>query len=166
MQAFGLARIGRDAEVRYLTNGDAVVNLSLAFSFGKKGEDGKRQTAWVDGSMFGKRAEALAPYLLKGSTVAVTLDDVYIQNYTKQDGTPQSKMVGKIAQVDLAGSGSAPAPSPRQTPPPVARPTPASRAAPAPTSFDDMDDDIPFALSLNEYAIASSKGRRLGRSGF
>lgn len=146
MQAFGLARIGRDAELRYLTNGDAVVNLSLAFSFGKKGEDGKRQTAWVDGSIFGKRAEALAPYLLKGTALAVTLEDVHIQAYTKADGTPQSKMAGKVTQLDLAGSGNAPVQPPAPAPRPAARPAPARTAAPAPAAhgFDDMDDDIPF----------------------
>ena len=44
MKAQGLARIGKDAEVRYTPGGTAVANVSLAFTFGKKGDDGKRPT--------------------------------------------------------------------------------------------------------------------------
>lgn len=143
MQAFGLATVGRDVEVRFLPNGDAVANVSLAFAWGKKGEDNRRPTQWVDGSMFGKRAEALAPYLLKGTKVAVTLGDVRIEEYTSQrDQTKGSKLVGRIEQIELAGSPQAAAP---QAPPPAPRPAP--RQAPAPrasTGFDDMDDDVPF----------------------
>ena len=60
MKAFGLARIGRDVELRTTQSGETVAGLSLAFSFGKKGADGKRPTQWVDASLWGKRAEALA----------------------------------------------------------------------------------------------------------
>lgn len=42
MKSFGLARIGRDVEVRYTAGGDAVASLSLAFTYVRKGEDGKR----------------------------------------------------------------------------------------------------------------------------
>ena len=79
MKAFGLARIGRDVEIRHTAGGDAVASLSLAFTYGRKGEDGKRPTQWVDASIWGKRAEALAQYLTKGSLVAVTLEDVAVQ---------------------------------------------------------------------------------------
>lgn len=139
MQGFGLARIGRDVEVRSTTAGEQVANVSLAFSYGRKGSDGKRPTQWVDGALWGKRAEALAQYLTKGTLVAVTLEDVAIQTFEKQDGTTASKLVGKITAIDLAGSpkDAAAAPPP---PPPPPKPKPA-----APTGgFDDMDDDIPF----------------------
>ena len=42
INAFGMARLGRDAELRYTPNGDAVCNLSLAFSYGKKDDSGRR----------------------------------------------------------------------------------------------------------------------------
>ena len=73
MRANGLARIGKDAEVRYSPNGDAIANLSLAFTYGKKGTDGKRPTQWVDATLWGKRAESLAPYLKKGGQIVVYL---------------------------------------------------------------------------------------------
>ena len=61
MKAQGLARIGKDAEVRFTPGGTAVANVSLAFTYGKKGDDGKRQTQWVDASIWGQRAEPMAP---------------------------------------------------------------------------------------------------------
>lgn len=132
-QLFGLARLGRDAEVRYTPKGEAVANLSLAFNYGRKGDDGKRPTQWVDGSLWGKLAEAISQYLVKGSLVAVTLDDVHIETFDKKDGTQGVKLSGRVSSIELAGGGErqaapAPAPAKRQTD----------------TGFDRMDDDIPF----------------------
>jgi single-strand DNA-binding protein len=135
-QLFGLARIGRDAEVRYSPKGDAVVNLSLAFNYQGKGE---RETQWVDGSLWGKRAEALAPYLLKGGAVAVTLGDVHIETYEGKNGAGH-KLVGRVVEIELGGKGSGEdAPKPAKTP--AAAPKVASMKG---TGFDDMEDDIPF----------------------
>ena len=75
----GLARLGRDAEVRTTSQGESVATLALAFSYGRKGSDGKRPTQWVDGALWGKRAEALAPYLLKGGLVSVLLEEVHLE---------------------------------------------------------------------------------------
>lgn len=139
MQAFGLARIGRDAEVRFTPKGEPVANLSLAFTYGRKGDDGKRPTQWVDGSLWGKRAEALAQYLTKGALVSVTLEDVAIETFTKADGTPSSKLVARVSNVELAGS-----PTQAQKPAPAPAPAPKSKPAPS-SSFDDLDDsEIPF----------------------
>ena len=53
----GVFRIGRDAEVRHTAKGDSVANLSLAYNYGQKGSDGKRPSQWIDGSLWGKRAD-------------------------------------------------------------------------------------------------------------
>lgn len=47
----------------------AVVNFSVAV---KSGYGQNQQTIWVDCALFGNRATALAPYLTKGQTVAVS----------------------------------------------------------------------------------------------
>lgn len=136
---FGLARIGRDAELRHTPNQDAVCSVTLAFTWGKKGADGKRATQWVDGTLWGKRAEALAQYLLKGTQIAVTLDEIHIETFQGRNGE-STKLAGKILDIELAGGPSAaPAPAQQAAPRPAARPA----AAPAP-NFSDMDDDIPF----------------------
>lgn len=139
MQAFGLARLGKDAELRHTPNGDAVASLALAFTYGAKGQDGKRPTQWVDASFWGKRAESLVPYLLKGGLVSITLDDVHIETYqsAKGEGT---KLVGKVLQIELAGGGqpaAAPAPTQQRQAAPTAQRTPAK-------DFVTDPDDVPF----------------------
>ena len=137
MKAFGLARLGRDAEIRTTSNGEQVATRALAFSYWRKGSDGKRPTQWVDGALWGKRAEALAPYLLKGGLVSVSLEDVHVETFEGKNG-PGHKLAARVVDVELAGGGertAAPAPAPRPAPRP-----PAS----ASSGFDDMDSDIPF----------------------
>ena len=47
MQLIGLARLGRDAEIRFTNDGEPVASLSLAFEHGRRGTDGKRTTQWA-----------------------------------------------------------------------------------------------------------------------
>lgn len=147
-QMFGVARIGRDAEVRFTAGGDAVVSLSLAFEYGKK-VDGKKPTQWVDGALWGKRGEAMAPYLLKGQQVGVTLDDVHIETFTKSDNTQGVKLSGKVSSIEFAGSPpqqSQQAPRQQAATPQSARQQPPPRtqqSQPAP-DYDSFDDQIPF----------------------
>ncbi len=145
MKSFGLARIGREVELRHTAGGDAVAGILLAFSYGRKGEDGKRRTQWVDAALWGKRAEALAPYLLKGGLVSVTLEDVHIETFRKADGSEGVKLAGRVLDIELAGGGERqPAPAPRPAP----RPAPANRG-----DFADMDDDIPFIDPLKTRGV-------------
>lgn len=144
IQIFGLARVGRDVEVRYTQGGDAVASVSLAFSYGRKGEDGKKPTTWLDASLWGKRAEALASYLTKGTLVAVTCEDAHIETYKKADGTEGTKLAARITAIDLAGGGQQQSTA-QPKPQPQAAQRPAQRqTAQATTGFEDMDDDIPF----------------------
>jgi len=131
MKANGLARIGKDAEVRYTPGGAAVANVSLAFTYGKKGDDGKRPTQWVDASLWGQRVESLAPYLTKGKQIVAYLEDVHIQTYIKGDGTQASKMAARIADLEFVAGGE------------QAEAKPKPQAAPAQqqgSGFEDFDD--------------------------
>lgn len=147
-QLFGLARLGRDAEVRFTQAGKPVATLALAFDYGKK-ENGKRPSQWVDAALWGERAEALAPYLLKGQQLSVTVDDVHIEVFPKNDGTQGHKLTGRVSNIEFAGS--APQQNGQNQPPAQAAPRqaaqpqqPAARQQPAP-DYDSFDDDIPFA---------------------
>ena len=60
--------IGRDAVVRRTNAGDAVAGVPVAVEE-RNGQD--RRTLWFDCSLWGKRGEALAQYLTKGSRVTV-----------------------------------------------------------------------------------------------
>lgn len=139
-QLFGLARLAKTVELRQAGT-DSVCNLALAFSYGKKdATTGYKPTQWVDASLWGKQAEALAGYLVAGKNVVVTIDDVHNEEYPGKNGTA-TKLVGRVSKLDFAAdSGQAQqAPAPRPAAP--AR-QPQSGGAP---NFSDMDDDIPFA---------------------
>lgn len=164
LNAIAHGRIGRDTEVRYTPDSTAVAEIAIACNYGRKGQDGRKPTQWLRASLWGKQAEALAPYLTKGKGVCVIVSDLHVREFKKQDGTTSSALEGRVDQIEFTGAG------PRDDAPaqaPAATPRPQRTAAPAPaTSFSDMDDDIPFVLSLNDYSVASPKSRRLGRTQF
>ncbi len=60
--------LGRDAELRHTPSGASVATLSLATSEVWTGKDGSRQerTEWHRIQLWGKQADALAEYLVKG----------------------------------------------------------------------------------------------------
>lgn len=136
----GLARLGRDAVLRYMSDGTPVANLALAYNYGQKDHGGKRPTQWVEAALWGKRAEALVPHLLKGTALDVVLDDVRLDEWVRQDGTPgKPKLVGRVINVEFAGRAlerGAEQNAPGSAPPVPSAPTP------APGGFDS--DDIPF----------------------
>ena len=73
MQQLTLAgTVGRNAELRRTNSGDAVLNFSLAIDNGKDKDGNKRDATWFDCSLWGKRAEALQSYVLKGGKLTVT----------------------------------------------------------------------------------------------
>jgi len=133
-----LFRIGNDPVIRFTQKGDAVLGLSLAYAYGRKGEDGKRPTQWLDGSLWGKQAEALAPYVLKGNQISATLDDLHIEEYEGKNGKA-SKLAGRIVNIELVSSGQ----SERNTAP--SKPEQRQSSAKPMSNFSDMDDEpLPF----------------------
>lgn len=108
MQAFDTFRIGNDPELRY-TPGDkstAVLNLSLACNYGRKdATTGKRPTQWVDATLWGAQAEALAQYLTKGREVTCTIDDLHMQEFQRgNNGGTGYKLAGRISNIKPVGS--------------------------------------------------------------
>lgn len=132
-----IGRLGRDPEVRYLPNGDAACNFSLAV--GKKWKDKntgetKEQTTWVRCSAFGKTAELVGQYAKKGSQMRVN-GELSVRKYNDKDGAEKESTEIRVQDFQLLGArpdGAAPAPAPARAP------AAAPRQAPAP------DDDIPF----------------------
>ena len=157
---------GQDPEVRYLPNGNAVTNLSLATSeqwTDKQTGQKVEKTEWHRVSMFGKVAEIAGEYLRKGSQVYIEgklqtreWEKDGIKRYTTEivvdmQGTMQ--LLGGRPQGDNAQQGggmSNSAPRPQQSRPQQSQPQRESRPAPqqqAPQpapDFDSFDDDIPF----------------------
>ena len=145
-QLVGVFRIGKDAELRQ-TDRDSVINLALAYNYGRKGADGNKPTQWLDATLWGKRAEALEQYLVKGQQVYAVINDAHIETFEKRDGGSGFKLTGTIGEIELVG-GKPQGSGERQERAPAARREPERRAPAAKPAaqggFDDMDDDIPF----------------------
>lgn len=140
MKLIGIARLGRDAEVRFTPSGKQVANLSLAYNFGQKDAEGRRQTQWVEAALWGDQAERLQQYLLKGTVLNVICRDVHIETFEGRNGTGH-KLVGTVSDIEFV-------PKQRESDGQPAQ-RPAGQQKPAGNSggqggFDDLDDDIPF----------------------
>ena len=68
-----IGNLGKDPEVRYLDNGVAVANISLATSESYKNKEGERitQTEWHDVVLWRGLAEVAEKFLKKGSSVYI-----------------------------------------------------------------------------------------------
>jgi single-strand DNA-binding protein len=98
MKLIGLARIGNEPELRYTSSNMAVLQLSLAYSHGKE-----KATQWIRAAMFGKRAEAVAPHLVKGQLIYVEIADVNINKFTAKDGSEAVSMQGVLQEMEFTG---------------------------------------------------------------
>ena len=132
--------LGRDARLGE-AGGSPVANFAVAV---KSGYGQHEQTVWVDCSLWGKRADSLAQYLVKGQQVGIT-GEMGTRDYEK-DGVTRTVVTCRVADVTLLGGkqdGSQSAPQPQRTAAPAQqRPAPAQQPHAAPDAFDD---DIPFA---------------------
>lgn len=139
-------RIGRDAELRYTPSGDAVCNIPVAVDYGRKGQDGKKPTQWYEIALWGKQAEGLAPYLLKGKQVFFTGSDLHIEEFRKGDGSQGTKLVCRASEIKFASDGQQGQPRQDQAArQPAPRPQQATKPAAQPAGdHDSFDDDIPF----------------------
>lgn len=68
-----IGNLGKDPEVRYLDNGVAVANMSIATTENYKNKEGNRvsQTEWHDVVLWRGLAEIAEKYLKKGSSVYI-----------------------------------------------------------------------------------------------
>jgi len=140
-----MARLGRDAEMKHTSSGTPVLQLALACDYGRKGDDGRKPTQWIDAALFGKRAETLAQYLTKGTMMNVALREPHIETYAKKDGTQGVSLRAEVIDVLWFSSPRADAAPVAPAPSRVAANKPA-RAAPQPGASEGFrDDDIPFA---------------------
>ena len=79
--------LGRDPEIRYLADGTAICNFSVATTEKRKDQTGEPReiTTWFRVSVFGRQADACNEYLSKGSQVYVE-GRLSLNEYTDRDG--------------------------------------------------------------------------------
>ncbi|MFL6614133.1 MAG: single-stranded DNA-binding protein [Pantoea agglomerans] len=147
-----VGNLGQDPEVRYLPNGGAVANITLATSESwrdKQTGENKEITEWHRVVLFGKLAEVAGEYLRKGSQVYIE-GQLRTRKWQDQSGqerytTEVTVNVGGTMQMlggkQEGGQGNRPQPNQQQRTQQQAGPStpPANNEPPM-----DFDDDIPF----------------------
>lgn len=147
-----VGRVTRDMELKYGPSGMAFGKLSLAVNKKRKhGDQWVEEVSFFDINLFGKTAEALNQYLVKGKQIAV--EGELHQNRWESDGKTHSKVEINANNIQLLG-GDKTGQQSTQSAPPASSYTPrsegSSRPASAPSKpvndpFDDgFSDDIPF----------------------
>jgi len=136
-----IGNLGQDPETRYLPNGDAVTNLSLATSESWKDKNTGEQverTEWHRVSFFGRAAEVISEYARKGSKLYV---EGSLQTRKWQDKEGQDRYTTEIKGREFQFLGDSPGgSSSRQD-----RAEPSRQSRPEPEREDvPLDDDIPF----------------------
>jgi single-strand DNA-binding protein len=145
-----VGNLGRDPETRYMPDGAAITNVSVATSFqwnDKTSGEKKEETEWHRVMFRGKLAEVAGEYLKKGSQVYVEgrlrtrkwQDKEGVDRYTTEVVAERMQMLGA-----RAGSGE-PRPEPAMESKAAEPKATAAATAKKPAGkFDDLEDDIPF----------------------
>lgn len=142
-KVFLLGNLGRDPELRYSTNGNAVANFTVATSRKWKNSEGEvtEETEWHRCVAFGKTAEIAGEYLTKGSQCHIE-GHLKTRQWEDKDGVTRYTteiMVDHLTFVARSKGGSDDDDEPQRRPARRARPSKPDRGMP-----EDMQDDIPF----------------------
>ena len=93
-----LGRLGKDPELKYLPSGTAMCKLSVATTeVYKKGEEKVEDTTWHRVIAWGRQAEIISEYILKGQEIFIEGRLKY-RTFDKEDGTK-----GYVTEVILTG---------------------------------------------------------------
>ncbi len=141
-----IGNVGKDPDVRYMPNGNAVANVTLATSESWKDKgsgETQERTEWHRVVFFRRLAEIVGEYVKKGSKIYV---EGKLQTRKWQDQGGQDRYTTEIVADQMqmldsrggSGGGSASFDSNRSTS--------SGEAAPqsSPMPDDGFDDDIPF----------------------
>jgi len=143
-----VGNIGKDPETRYMPNGKAVTNFSVATSESwtdRTSGDKQERTEWHNVVLFEKLAEIAAEYLRKGSQVYIE-GSLRTRKWQDKEGKDRytTEIVGRDMQM-LGGRGGAGGSSGGDQGGTSGSRATSERSAPPPAGDDgEFDDDIPF----------------------
>lgn len=138
-----LGNCGKEPEVRYGSNGNAVCNLSIATSRSwkdKNSGDKVEETEWHRVVFYDRLAEIVGEYVKKGKPVYVE-GRLKTRKWQDKDGRDVYTTEIVAESLQLLGGRDEGGQEQRRAPSPAPRPAPAPSQS---RGFDDMDDDIPF----------------------
>ncbi|MFO7870166.1 MAG: single-stranded DNA-binding protein [Kiritimatiellia bacterium] len=119
-----MGRLTKDPELKEIGEGRSVTNMSLAVTETYKKRDGEfaERVCFIDTAAWGKRGEACARYLKKGSPVLVE-GRLRLDRWEASDGTTRSKHRVRADRVQFLNTGS------KKEEPPESEPVAAGAAA-------------------------------------
>jgi len=149
-----VGNLGRDPEVRYMPNGEAVANFSIATTENWKDKSGVKQekTEWHNIVMYRRLAEIAGEYLKKGRPVYIEgrlqtrkWEKDGVTRYTTEIIGDQMQMLGSKGDGGGASFDGGQMDAPEDYNQAPARQATASNQVPAGgPGFDNFEDDIPF----------------------
>lgn len=148
-----IGNLGRDPETRYMPDGAAITNVSIATSFSwtdKASGEKKEETEWHRVVFRGKLADVAGEYLKKGSSCYVEgrlrtrkwQDKDGQDRYTTEIVAERMQMLGGRRDGDEAPHEDRHEPAAARAAPKREEPKPAAKKPAG--KFDDLEDDIPF----------------------
>jgi single-strand DNA-binding protein len=143
-----VGNLGRDPETRYMPDGAAITNVSVATSFqwtDKASGEKKEETEWHRVVFRAKLAEIAGEYLKKGSQVYVEgrLRTRKWQDKDGQDKYTTEIIADRMQMLGARGGSGEPRGDLQRAEERQPATTPSAAKKPA-GKFDDMEDDIPF----------------------
>lgn len=148
-KAILVGNVGNEPEVRYMPNGNAVANISVATSDSWKDKntgDQHERTEWHRVVFFNRLAEIVEQYVKKGSKLYI---EGRLQTRSwEQDGVKRYTteiVANEMQMLDSRGTqGAGQDFGDQQHAAPAQQPAQNQQAAAQPGNFDNFDDDIPF----------------------
>ncbi|MBI6188706.1 single-stranded DNA-binding protein [Providencia rettgeri] len=143
-----IGHLGQDPEIRYMPNGGAIANLTLATSESwrdKQSGEMREKTEWHRVIIFGKLAEVAGEYLKKGSQIYI---EGSLQTRKWQDQSGQDRYTTEVvvniggSMQMLGGNGNSNQAGSQQS---ARQPQQSQQQAPQNEPPMDWDDNIPFA---------------------
>ncbi len=155
-----VGNLGKDPELRYTPQGDAVCSFSMATNERKKDKSGEFQdvTTWFKVTLWRRQAENASKYLSKGSSVYIE-GRLQMEEWTDRDGKERFTLGVQATDMQFIGSrgdnagggggeysgGGHQDDQDTHSGPPVERSSGASSGAGStPVAPVPPDDDIPF----------------------
>jgi len=138
-----VGRLGKDPEIKYMPNGDAVCNITVATSETWKDKNGEKQekTEWHRVTFYRKLAEIAGEYLKKGSMTYVE-GRLETRKWTDKAGV--DKYTAEIIANEMQMLSSKPGGSEEGAQFKENRPSTSAADKGGASGFDDLTDSIQF----------------------
>ncbi len=101
-----VGNLGKDPELRYTPQGEAVCNISVATSEKRRDKNGEMQdtTTWFRITLWRKQAENASKYLTKGSPIYIE-GKLRIEEWTDRDGKNRYTLEVQATDMQFLGGG-------------------------------------------------------------